>query len=182
MELPDGGLADSASDCDPNWNWPWLKALNISPRSWSLRHPEFPDHGCGAALLGLFRHCRAAFFIRNAVTQNYPDQMTEAIRNYADRLVMLIPVAFRCFARYKIDDSAEFGSGFPLLSRLKTLPMQTAVSFPLSKLIPPPSKWPLLTDPRDELAVMAGRTWDSDSPLQTLRWRLRKMDRSDMHI
>src|SRR5580700_9170225 len=52
------------------------------------KHSEFPDHRCGAALLGLFRHCRTAFFIRNAVMQNYPDQVAHAIRNYADRLVM----------------------------------------------------------------------------------------------
>jgi hypothetical protein len=40
------------------------------------------------ALLGLFRHCRAAFFMTNAVMQNYPDQVTEAMRNYADCFVM----------------------------------------------------------------------------------------------
>jgi len=36
------------------------------------KHSEFPDHCCRVALLGLFRHCRAAFFIANAVMQNYP--------------------------------------------------------------------------------------------------------------
>src|SRR5260370_24754453 len=52
------------------------------------KHSEFPDHFCRMALLGLFRHCRAAFFIPNAVMQNYPDQVTEAMRNYADGFVM----------------------------------------------------------------------------------------------
>jgi hypothetical protein len=33
------------------------------------KHSEFPDHSCRVALLGLFRHCRAAFFIPNAVMQ-----------------------------------------------------------------------------------------------------------------
>jgi hypothetical protein len=27
------------------------------------KYSEFPDHSCRTALLGLFRHCRAAFFI-----------------------------------------------------------------------------------------------------------------------
>jgi hypothetical protein len=31
------------------------------------KYSEFPDHSCRMALLGLFRHCRAAFFIPNAV-------------------------------------------------------------------------------------------------------------------
>ena len=52
------------------------------------KHSEFPDHSCRMALLGLFGHCRAAFFIPNAVMQNYPDQVTEAMRNYADCFVM----------------------------------------------------------------------------------------------
>ena len=52
------------------------------------KHSEFPDHCCRMALLGLFRHCRAAFFIANAVMQNYPDQVTEAMRNDADCFVM----------------------------------------------------------------------------------------------
>src|SRR5260370_36860064 len=52
------------------------------------KRSEFPDHSCRMALLGLFRHCRAAFFIPNTVMENYPDQVTEAMRNYADCLVM----------------------------------------------------------------------------------------------
>ena len=84
------------------------------------KHSEFPDHGCGAALLGLFRNCRTAFFIRNAVMQNYPDQMTEAIRNYADRLVMSqarnettihdlenASLALNCSIRSLIEDAAH---------------------------------------------------------------------------
>ena len=52
------------------------------------KHSEFPDYSCRMALLGLFRHCRAVFFIPNAVMQNDPDQVTEAMRDYADGLVV----------------------------------------------------------------------------------------------
>src|SRR5207244_13133773 len=49
---------------------------------------ECPDHSCRMALSGLFRHCRAAFLIPNAVMQNYPDQVTEAMRIHADGIVV----------------------------------------------------------------------------------------------
>jgi len=52
-----------------------------------IKDSECPDHSCSMALSGLFRHRRAAFFIPNAVMQNYPDQVTEAMRNHADGFV-----------------------------------------------------------------------------------------------
>ncbi len=45
-------------------------------------------HWCSMALSGLFGHGWAAFLIPNAVMQDYPDRMTEAMRNHADGLVV----------------------------------------------------------------------------------------------
>ncbi len=47
-----------------------------------------PDHSCRTALSGLFGDCRATFLIPNALMQNYPDQVTEAMRNHADGFVV----------------------------------------------------------------------------------------------
>jgi hypothetical protein len=52
------------------------------------KHSEFSDHSCRVALLRLFRDCRTAFFLGNTVMQNDPDQVAEAIGNYADCLVV----------------------------------------------------------------------------------------------
>lgn len=76
------------------------------------KRSEFPDHFCRMALLGLFRHCRAAFFIPNAVMENYPDQVTEAMRNYAD---CIFEIVYRRLV--------------PRLIHNKTLPLRLTAAF-----------------------------------------------------
>jgi len=114
------------------------------------KHSEFPDHGCGAALLGLFRHCRTAFFIRNAFMQNYPDQVTEAIRNYADRLVMSqarnettihdlenASLAFNCGIRSLIENAAHLAVALRRVSAAvhpRTLFLTWACPYPRGEL------------------------------------------------
>jgi hypothetical protein len=50
--------------------------------------PEFPDHSRSPSSLSLFADCGAAFFIVNAVVQNDPDQLTEAMCNGSDGFVV----------------------------------------------------------------------------------------------
>ena len=49
---------------------------------------ECPNHSCSADALCLFTYRRAAFLIANAVVQNDPDQVTEAVRNDPDRFIV----------------------------------------------------------------------------------------------
>ena len=114
------------------------------------KHSEFPDHGCGAALLGLFRNCRTTFFIRNAVMQNYPDQLTEAIRNCADRLVMSqagnettiyelenASLAFNCGIRSLIENAAHLAIALRRVSAAvhpRTLFLTWACPYPRGEL------------------------------------------------
>src|SRR5215472_6597624 len=49
---------------------------------------ECPNHSCSADALCLFTYRRAAFLIANAVVQNDPDQVTEAVGNDPDRFIM----------------------------------------------------------------------------------------------
>src|SRR5215831_17006529 len=47
-----------------------------------------PDHSGSAGSLGLFAYGGTTFLIANAVVQNDPDQLAEAIRNGPDRFVV----------------------------------------------------------------------------------------------
>src|ERR1700747_290584 len=49
---------------------------------------ECPDHSRSAGSLGLFGYGGTAFLIANALVQNDPDQLTEAMRNGPDRFVV----------------------------------------------------------------------------------------------
>src|SRR5262244_2535645 len=52
------------------------------------KRSQCPDHSRSAGSLSLFTYCGPAFLIANAVVQDYPDQLTEAIRNCADGFVV----------------------------------------------------------------------------------------------
>ena len=49
---------------------------------------ECPDHSRSAGSLGLFAYGGTTFLIANAVVQDDPDQLTEAMRNSPDRFVV----------------------------------------------------------------------------------------------
>src|SRR6266851_5599752 len=49
---------------------------------------ECPDHSRSSGSLSLFTDCGAAFLIVNAVVQNDPDQLTEAMCNGSDGFVV----------------------------------------------------------------------------------------------
>ena len=52
------------------------------------KHPECTDHSRSASSPRLFAHRGAAFLIANPSMQNYPNQLTQAMRNNADGFVV----------------------------------------------------------------------------------------------
>jgi hypothetical protein len=102
------------------------------------------------ALLGLFRHCRAVFFIPNAVMQNDPDQVTEAMRNYADCFVMSqarhettvhdledAPLAFDSSIRSLIENAAHLAVALwrvPAAVHARALFLSRACPYPRGEL------------------------------------------------
>src|ERR1700758_1049796 len=102
------------------------------------------------ALLGLFRHCRAAFFIPNAVMQNYSDQVTEAMRNDAHCFVMSqawnettvhdledAPLAFDSSIRSLIESAAHLAVALwrvPAAVHARALFLSRACSYPRGEL------------------------------------------------
>ena len=49
---------------------------------------ECPDHSDSADSLGLLGHRRASLLIADALVQNHPDQLTDAMRNRPDGFVV----------------------------------------------------------------------------------------------
>jgi len=102
------------------------------------------------ALLGLFGHCWAAFFIPNAVMQYYPDQVTEAMRNYADCFVMsqarhqttvhdleVAPLAFDSSIRSLIENAAHLAAALwrvPAAVHARALFLSRACPYPRGEL------------------------------------------------